>query len=163
MLGLPASVLRLRHLVDSTLIMQIVCCTKCKRYVHLSVMADAESPATAHDFIFTRLPRQLHYKWRLAYDNACNTAHYTYNRFPELLLSGKLFIDAMHRRGHVNCLDDYGTGAIIFLLLGPLRLQSRHACCYACAQNNACIALPFDVTLCHIDTVGMLNVLAMVG
>ena len=88
--------------------LQLFTCVGCQRVVHFSMMADAESPQTFFSICRTRLPRDI--EKNVSYDNACNAFDYIANREPEDLAKLNLYIDALHRKGHTNCLDDFGTG-----------------------------------------------------
>ena len=81
----------------------------CKKAVMWSLMANAESPRTLFELLFTRLPEGT--KPRITYDNACNTMQYMLNREPEFCRDCELYIDALHFRGHKGCCTAYDTGA----------------------------------------------------
>lgn len=74
-----------------------------------SLMADAESPQTIFELIYTRFPDNAH--MRIMYDNACNAHHYFLNREAEYSRDLQFYIDYFHFKGHKNCSLAYGTGA----------------------------------------------------
>ena len=77
--------------------------------ISFSMMADAESPQTAWDFIWTRL---RHNKLLfITYDNGCQLVHYIFNRWPQIMKFLFIYIDPLHSKNHVNCLADYCTSA----------------------------------------------------
>jgi len=47
----------------------------------------------------------------IIYDNGCNFLDYMLNRDPEWALDKRVFIDALHAKGHVACACSLNTGA----------------------------------------------------
>jgi hypothetical protein len=72
-------------------------------------MADAESPASLCELLYTRFPGDT--PNRIAYDNACNAIHYMLNREPDFARNVDFYIDSLHfTKGHPKCCKSYDTG-----------------------------------------------------
>jgi hypothetical protein len=79
-------------------------------------MTDAESPGTLFELLylfFTAAGGML----RVIYDNACNFLNYALNRDPAWAQSVRVFIDALHFKGHTCCATSLDGG--VFLELHP--------------------------------------------
>lgn len=72
-----------------------------------SLMADAESPQTVFELLYTRFPLQP--RLRLMYDNGCNAHHYLLGREPEFFKDTEVYIDSFHSSGHKDCSPVYDT------------------------------------------------------
>ena len=90
--------------------MQVGCCFGCRKVVKFSLTADAESPATVFELIYTRFPDDP--ALLIMYDNACNANHYFLNREPAFCNNMELYIDNFHFKGHKNCSRAYDTSAL---------------------------------------------------
>jgi hypothetical protein len=74
-----------------------------------SLMADAESPQTVFEMLYTRFPQKPHV--RLMYDNGCNAHHFLLGREPEFFSDTLQYIDNFHIVGHTYCSPAYDTSA----------------------------------------------------
>ncbi|KAK9807209.1 hypothetical protein WJX73_009167 [Symbiochloris irregularis] len=97
-------------------------CTGCRLCVCFHLMADAESPKTVFDTLFT--------KWQTApktfcMDNGCNVHQYILNREPDFFKDMKVFIDQMHYNGHTACSPAYSTGSYEWFTNSPLAEQKN--------------------------------------
>lgn len=77
-----------------------------------SLMADAESPATPFELLYTRSLED--HRLRAIYDNGCNALHYFLNREPEVCQRIEWYIDELHFKGHKGCCIAYDTGVLAF-------------------------------------------------
>lgn len=89
-------------------VVQVAWCVHCKAPVMTSLMADAESPSTFFELLYTRLPAG--HRLRAIYDNACNSLHYFLNREAEFCELIEWYIDELHFKGHKACCIAYDTG-----------------------------------------------------
>lgn len=71
-------------------------------------MPDSESPATLFELLYAFLPKDKGI--RISYDNGCNFLTYALNRDPVWAASVRVFIDALHFKGHVGCASSFSTG-----------------------------------------------------
>jgi hypothetical protein len=90
-----------------------------------ALMADAESPGTIFELLYTMLPENA--QARIMYDNACNAEHYFLNREPEFTKNLEFYVDEFHFAGHRQCCRAYNTGV-------PLQ------CAYQQCARNAFVA-----------------------
>jgi hypothetical protein len=70
-------------------------------------MTDAESPGTLFELLylfFNEGPK------RVVYDNACNLLAYILNRDPAWARDLRVFIDALHFKGHTGCATSLDAG-----------------------------------------------------
>jgi len=96
--------------------LQVVWCMACTKAIMWSLMADAESPRTLSEQLFTRLPEGA--QPRIMYDNACNTLQYMLKREPEFCKDCELYIDAPHFKGHKGCCTACDTSRALHQLAG---------------------------------------------
>lgn len=82
-------------------------CTGCRMCVCFHIMADAESPKTVFDTLYTRWPSA---PVSFCMDNGCNVHQYILNREPQFFKDMKVHIDEMHFRAHTACSPAYSTG-----------------------------------------------------
>lgn len=97
-------------------------CTLCGLCVCFHVMANAESPKTVFDTLYT--------KWQHAppsfcMDNGCNVHHYILNREPGFFRDTKIFIDQSHYHGHKDCSAAYNTGNSLMILSLSLNMPIK--------------------------------------
>lgn len=134
--------------------MQVAWCLTCARAVLFSLMADAESPATVFELVYTRFPDQP--TLRIMYDNACNANHFFLNREPAFCKNIELYVDSFHFKGHKSCSHAYNTGALYsrFCVMHVQQALSdkRHAnhSAYPCALIH-CIFVAL-ITVLHART-----------
>jgi hypothetical protein len=60
-------------------------------------MADAESPATLFELLYSRFPEDA--KIRMSYYHACNASHYVLNREAVFVKNLDWYINALHYSG----------------------------------------------------------------
>lgn len=100
----------------SYMAVQVIWCSQCQCAVAWSLMTDAESPGTLFELLylfFAAAGGML----RVVYDNACNFLNYALNRDPAWAKSVRVFIDALHFKGHTCCATSLDGG--VFLELHP--------------------------------------------
>lgn len=81
-------------------------CIKCRKCRHFNIMADAESPRTVFETLYTRFPEPPP---SFCFDNGCNVYNYMLNREPAYFQHMEIFIDKMHFEGHKNCSRCFST------------------------------------------------------
>ena len=84
-------------------------CTVCSVCVCYHVMADAESPKTVFDALYTRWQTP---PLQFCLDNGCNLHTYCLNREPQHFKQTQFYIDQSHFRGHSRCSPAYNTGML---------------------------------------------------
>ena len=97
-------------------------CHQCKRCLFMSVMANAESPRTVFEVVYTLCrdaPRSI------IYDNACNLLQYVLNREPEFFKNTRFAVDAMHYREHKHCGPDFDSSLYAAITNSPLAEQKN--------------------------------------
>lgn len=73
-------------------------------------MTSAESPRTLFELLYCYVP-EPEVPMRVIYDNGCNLLAYSLNRNPEWTKKSiHVYIDALHKKGHVKCADGLDTG-----------------------------------------------------
>ena len=89
-------------------------------------MSEAESPRTLFELLylfFEHKPRQV------VYDNGCNFLDYVLNRDPEYARGMRVYIDAMHFKGH-TCGLALDTGmsdtVSVSVTVWPVAVTFRH-------------------------------------
>jgi hypothetical protein len=82
-------------------------CMECRKCVGFNIMADAESPRTVMETLYTRWQSPPKY---FCLDNGCNAYNYFLNREPEHFRDMEVFVDEMHWKGHKNCSPAFNTG-----------------------------------------------------
>lgn len=93
--------------------MQVVWCAICQGAAAWSLMADAESPATMFELMYLGLPDV---ESDTIYDNGCALLSYMLNRDPAWASNKRVFIDALHAKGHVACASSLDTGAAPYFI-----------------------------------------------
>jgi hypothetical protein len=97
-------------------------CTECGICLMFGVMAEAESPKTVFDLMFTRsevAPTSV------CYDNGCNLAQYALNREPAFFKDTAFFVDNPHFKTHANCATDFDTSQYACFTNSPLAEQKN--------------------------------------
>jgi hypothetical protein len=118
---------------------QIIWCSKCDCAISWSLMTNAESPKSLFDLLYCYFPDGAK---RIVYDNGCNFLAYILNRAPGWAKQVQVFIDTLHKKGHVKGADGLDTGVVLkasFKLALRCTLERAHvsrppACMHAASS-----------------------------
>ena len=105
-------------------VMQVLWCPLCQAALAWSLMADAESPATMFELLYLGFPS---IESNIIYDNGCHLLDYMLNRDPEWARDKRVYIDALHAKGHVACATSLDTGAALLQRRWGVHLLTRRA------------------------------------
>jgi hypothetical protein len=98
---------------ELSILLQVIWCSECECAICWSLMTRAESPRTLFELLYCYFP-EPEVPMRVVYDNGCNLLAYALNRDPEWTKKSlHVYIDALHKKGHVKCADGLDTGACL--------------------------------------------------
>ena len=100
-------------------------CMECSKCVFYNIMADAESPRTVLETLYTKWEQPPKY---FCLDNGCNAYNYILNREPEHFKFMEVFVDEMHWAGHKNCSPAYSTGATFATAISYIDMPTLNRC-----------------------------------